>query len=425
MATPAISGGLLVVRTLGHVFGLGEPAKGRQPLTHGGGSSPESRVRPPAVSPPKRTEDGAVRPASSIGSGTPCWRCLHATLRGLLLIRRRGAVRSAVRGRLSHSTGYAVAVDRGDSDLIVVARVDAVESLPDSEERDAFEGDVARLHVLEVWKGSIDSEVSVTFGKNVICPAPPRYVRARPCWPSSRRARAVSPRWRRTRPRMRARADRPVDEPWFTVALSYARSTPGKRSAGRARPGRDALALPARSPLPESEQRAWNVRAASRRVTRWHGACYALDRRADEVLSHYDRKPMRPKSRRADERREVMRGFIQEPSDDHTVAMTLVFVGALLEPEFDRAVLGQAERLLAEEDVPYWLGDALARWPNAPEAGTGVASPPGLKDDWEEPNARALRRAWDQARGRYGIPQVPPAPAPPPEVRGVAGLTPD
>ena len=312
-----------------------------------------------------------------------------------------------------------------EADLIVVARVDAVESLPDSEERDAFEGDVARLHVLEVWRGSIDSEVSVTFGKNVICPAPPRYIPGETvlAFLESGASRLAS-----------LEKDTPADDVreltaqwtnrWFTVGLSYGTLYPeaGDRPFLRDLV-EDALALQAQSPLPESEQRAWHVRAAARRVTRWHGL-YALDRRTDEVLSFYDRKPMRPKIPTADERREVMRGFIQEPSDDHTVAMTLVFVGAQPEPEFDRAVLGQAERLLAEEDIPYWLGDALARVAERYGSRNGRRDL-GLKDDWEEPNARALRRAWGQARERYGIPQVPPAPAPPPEVRGVAGLTPD
>ena len=44
-----------------------------------------------------------------------------------------------------------------EADLIVVARVAAVESPPNPGKNFAFEGDIARLHVLEVWKGSIDS----------------------------------------------------------------------------------------------------------------------------------------------------------------------------------------------------------------------------------------------------------------------------
>jgi hypothetical protein len=119
-----------------------------------------------------------------------------------------------------------------------------------------------------------------------------------------------------------------------------------------------------------------------------------------------------------------MRGFIVEPSADHTLTMTLAFAGTQPEPEFDRAVLGQVERLLGKPKVPYWLGDALARAAERFGSRNGRRDL-ALKDDWEAPNVAALRSAWQRTRLRYGIPQVPPATAPPQEMRGVGGRTPD
>lgn len=310
------------------------------------------------------------------------------------------------------------------AELVVLARVVAIESPQDRGERD-FESDIARLEVLEVWKGSTGGDVAVTFSRGMICPAPPRYL------PGETVLAFLESGATRTRSLRKEVPAETLQEltakwtnRWFTVALSYGTLYPDADDLPFLHDlVEDALALQARSPVAEGERRAWHVRAATRRATRWQGL-YALVRESDEAHSSYDRKPGRRTATTADERREVMRGFIVEPSDDHTLAMTLSFVGPQPEAEFDRVVLGQVERLLAEPQVPYWLGDAMARVAERYGSRSGRRDL-GLKDDWEAPHTAALRLAWQRTRDRYDIPLVPAAPAPPREKRGASGSTPD
>lgn len=311
------------------------------------------------------------------------------------------------------------------ADLIVVARVAAVEAVGHEGDDGHLDRDTARLQVLELWKGSVGGEVAVSFTQGLICPAPDRYVAGETvlAFLESGATRLESMRKDMPAEELSELATRWANQ-WFTVGLSYGTLYPAADDRPLLRDlVEDALALQARSPVPEHERRAWHVRAASRRATRWQGL-YALDRESDEVHSFYDRTPGRRRGATADERREVMRGFILEPSDDHTLAMTLAFVGPQPEPDFDRAALGQIERLLAEPKVPYWLGDAMARIAERYGSRNGRRDL-GLKDDWEAPNTTALRLAWQRARDRYEIPLVPAADAPPREKRGVGGATPD
>jgi hypothetical protein len=311
------------------------------------------------------------------------------------------------------------------AELVVLARVVAVESpQQDHDERD-FESDIARLQVLEVWKGSTGGDVAVSFARGLICPAPPRYVPGETvlAFLESGATRAASLR-KDVKAEVRQDLTAKWTNRWFTVALSYGTLYPEADDLPFLHDlVDDALALQGRSPVPEGEKRAWHVRAATRRVTRWQGL-YALDRETDKAHSFYGRAKRTRTNPTPDERREVMRGFILEPSDDHTLAMTLSFVGSQPEPEFDRVVLGQVERLLAEPKVPYWLGDAMARLAERFGSRNGRREL-GLKDDWEAPNTAALQVAWQRTRDRYGIPLVPAAPAPPRERRGVGGSTPD
>jgi hypothetical protein len=309
-----------------------------------------------------------------------------------------------------------------EADVVILARVIAVESLPRRDLRE-WENDIARLQVLEVWKGSIGDDVAVMFPGDLMCPAPPRYVPGETvlAFLESGATRLGALDKDTPAERVRERAAKWAHR-WFTVGLSYGTLYPSEDDRPFLRDlVEDALALQARSPLPEEEWRAWHVRAASRRVTRWQGL-YALDRASYNVHSASGRKPGGLSSATADERREVMRGFIVEPSADHTLTMALAFAGTQAEPEFDRAVLGQVERLLGEPKVPYWLGDALVLTAERFGSRNGRRDL-ALKDDWEQPGAAALRAAWQRTRERYGIPLVPAAPAPPREMTGVGGST--
>ena len=297
-----------------------------------------------------------------------------------------------------------------DANLVVLARVTRVESRAGRASDDAFERDTARLDVLEVWKGEKTGEVAVTFGKDFICPAPPRYESGRTVLAflqsgstmlaglrddvSAEQVRALTARWTGR---------------YFTVGLSYGTLYPRDEDLPFLRDlVADALALQQSQPAAaDAARRSWHVRAATRSVTRWQGL-YGLQREGDALHTGYDRAVPKANPPTADERREVMRGFIEDPSADHTLVMALAFAGRQPEIEFDRAVLGQVERLLAGRDLPYWLPDAMVR---AVERFGAVDGRRALRlkpaEEFEEPNPAALRTAWRKARERYGIPTGP------------------
>src|SRR5262245_18159092 len=59
--------------------------------------------------------------------------------------------------------------------LIVLAEVERVGQADPRNPDFGYGGDVARLRVLEVWKGTKPELLEVTFRKNLICPKPSRY----------------------------------------------------------------------------------------------------------------------------------------------------------------------------------------------------------------------------------------------------------
>ncbi len=291
-----------------------------------------------------------------------------------------------------------------EAELIVVARVAAVELdvYGDSD----VAPDVARLEVLEVWKGSPSGEIPVTFRKSAVCPAPARYVPGETVLTFLARGETLAARLRAS-PRHVRRMTALWAGHWFTIGASY--GTLYHDADDRALMHDlvdDAIVLQGTPPVPEAERRAWHIRAASRRATRWHG----LDplRPVPEGLQYfYGLRPWSPPT--TDERLEVMRGFVAEPSDDETLAMTLAFAGAEPDPEFDHEVLGQVERLLLEASVPHWLEDALARLAERFGSTNGRADL-GLPEPGRfRPSVVTLRRSWQRTLERYGIPNVPPA----------------
>lgn len=313
-----------------------------------------------------------------------------------------------------------------DADVVVLAQVIRVDS-PERGDGDHFARDTAHLKVHELWKGDAYGSIEVAFGRGVICPAPPRYEPGETVLAFLHRGATALADWgldansadaRRTAARLTGR--------YVTVGLSYGTLYPRDEELPFLRDlVADALALQSRPTLPEGEGRAWHVRAASRRVTRWQGL-YGLMTGPRDALARHDWPRPSSATPSADERREVMRGFIEEPSADDTVAMTLKFAGHQPEPEFDRAVLGQIERVLAGDEGAYWLPDAmravLERFGSKDaERDLRFKEP----DDYRPPHPKALRAAWRKARVLYEVPEVPPAAAPPSEMSGVGGLTPD
>lgn len=302
------------------------------------------------------------------------------------------------------------------SDLVVVAQVTSLAKPTDERGRDPFAYDTAHLRVVEVWKGDADGDIEVAFGSGVICPAPAHYEEGATVLAFLERPD------QETAPTRDA-----SDARWRTVGLSYGSLYPRDEDLPLFRDlVADAVALQSRGHVPEAARRAWHVGAATHRATRWHGlmglplAVEGMRDDDDDPDSHRRSEPT------ADERRELMRGFADEPSDDDTIAMMLVFVGRQRDDAFDQAVLGQLERALAEDEIGYWLPDALARMTERFGGRDGLAAI-GLTEEtqYDEPKPAVLRAAWRTARDRYGIPSVPPAPAPPEEKPGVGRRTPD
>jgi hypothetical protein len=303
------------------------------------------------------------------------------------------------------------------ADLIVVARVASVERRPSIESNeDHFGTDTAHLRVAETWKGDGGTDVDVAFGSGVICPAPAHY----------EAGATVLAFLARPDEKTALTKDAP-DVRWRTVSLSYGSLYPRDEDLPILRDlVVEALALQSRGPVPEAARRAWHVRAATHRATRWHGLM-GLPLPV-EGMGDGDGGPGSPRRSEPapDERREVLRGFADDPSDDGTIAMTLVFVGRQPDDAFDQAMLGQLERVLADDDIAYWLPDALARMAERFGSRDGLRAI-GLTPEtrYDEPKPAVLRAAWRSARARYGIPLVPAAPVPVHEKPGVGGRTPD
>jgi len=284
-----------------------------------------------------------------------------------------------------------------EAHLIVVAHVDDVSE------------NVARLRVLETWKGASAAVVEVEF-MVFICPAPARYERGEVVLAFLERG-----------PRGRVQAGR-----YSTLHMSYGTLYPRAtdRAVFRARVAEalDAQSDPQRA---ARRKRAWLIRCGERRATRWQGL-YELAAAADELHVDYDSSSRRKEtwSLTEAEQETLRRGFVEEPSGDHTIAMVLALAAVPSGSAFEEAVLGQLERALQDEQVWYWLPGCLARVLEGRGARDGLRELGLSRHDYEV-DARRLRAAWVRARSRFGVPTVPAAMVPPEEQWGVGSRTPE
>lgn len=314
-----------------------------------------------------------------------------------------------------------------EADLIVVAKVISV-SRPETPTGD-FDSDLARLQVLETWKGRARATLDVPFTSAMICPAPPRYVPGETvlafltdgdAWVDTHLGDGdLIPEERTGFERFRGK--------WITVSLSYGSLYPDPTELPVFRQRtREAVALQARGRVPEEERVAWLVRAAASRATRWHGL-YELMPESDAFHSAYDRRPDEPAATltRA-QLDQIAAGFVREPVVDGTLPMALTVLAGHEDAAVDRTSVSAVEAVLGSNDrLPYWTRDVLklviARFGD-PGADRWLGP---CEDLCFEPDPAAMRSGWQQARAALRIPKVAPLDRRAPAVRGVGGETPD
>ena len=293
-----------------------------------------------------------------------------------------------------------------DADLIVVAKVvEIVEAPPRGDgEPYEFDPDLARLRVLETWKGPRRGAVEVKFSLGLICPAPPQFVAGET---------------------VTAFLERHAEGGWHVGALSYGTLyfPPERLDEVRALVAR-ALVLQRGRAHPRHVL-AWHVEAASRRATRWHGL-YPLAPQGDELHSFYDRRsgrrPLGPLT--PEDLARIADGFVAEPSMDVTLPLVLAALGRHPDPRVDATAAAAVAGLLEMERIPWWTAEALRRLLERFGERDAATLVKALEVEWElEP---AMTRAfWEQARRELGIPDVAPLRWEAPKVRGVGETTPD
>jgi hypothetical protein len=293
-----------------------------------------------------------------------------------------------------------------ESELVLLGQVEHPMPL-ESKDDDHWRSAIARVRPLEVWKGEpTGAVIEIPYPANMICPAPPVYEEGAT---------------------VLAFLQKDEDGTWTTSGLSYGTLYPRAEDVPVFRDLiLEAASLQSGYLVRDFARRRWLVRAATHRATRWQGL-YELLSESDSLHSAFDTRADRRERRRpwASERRAVMAGFVREPSADLTVPMTVAFAGREPSAEFDAAVLGQVERVLAEDVQPYWLPEALARLAERYGA-KNVPDDLGLPlDKSYRVDPQQLREAWKSYRDALSIPRVAPAAEPPHDAPGVGGRTPD
>lgn len=283
--------------------------------------------------------------------------------------------------------------------------------------------DVARLRVLETWRGSPTKELDVHYEPGLVCPAPPVYA-------DGKRVVAFLAQW---------------EGHWRTVALSYGTRYPAdareledlrmvvadavKRLPPYTRRASDYDAEPPRPP------RDWALLAATLPATRWDGL-YVLAADADTPHARYDYRRREKGTLTAEQKRRLAESFVAAPSRDHTVPMLLTALEGFPSKELDAAITSVLDDVIREEP-PYWAHEALQLF----RARLGAA----LKPERAEPDELArtmadaagnyameersdfnerISREWSELKRQFALEARPLPPAVERPVRGVGGETP-
>ena len=315
-----------------------------------------------------------------------------------------------------------------DAPLIVLARVERLHAGAAAPETFATaryllescggrEGSgLARLHVLEVWKGETGPEIDVETDAGMICPAPPRFVPGRTVLAF-----------------LTAGSRGVFRVPYLSYGTLYPASTQVATIRSRVV---EAIALNAKRPVPDAARHEWLVRCASHDVTRWDGL-YELAPASDEVHAYYDsNRKKQPVTVPERDLEAIAQGFVREPSWDRAFPMTLALLKNHRSAELDRTAIAVIDAISAEADLPYWFREALAlvldRLGAPPELEKPVAESKDTEDFTDRETYQKslaqrdqrLREHWKAAREKMKLP--PSAPLKRPEgVSGVGGSTPD
>lgn len=297
-----------------------------------------------------------------------------------------------------------------EAELVVVARVEAEGELSTESDPDSWTPARARLHVVEALKGEASGSIEVAYHPGLVCPAPARFV--------AERTVLAFLVWD------------PEEGAWIVPQLSYGTLYPRaqdlslfRRLISRAVTLQSAASGGIRPPVD------WLVEAAEHRATRWHGL-YELAAELDAMHSFYDRGTDREDLRpllAAEHQARIARGFVADPSADLTFVQTLGILEGHDDSEFDRTAIGLVEWALAQEEAPYWLGDALEL--TLRRFGDSEAEE-RLLALGEYPWDRSLsgqRALWEDAKLRLGLPEVGPLEIreeADDEIRGVGATTP-
>ncbi|MEW5737739.1 MAG: hypothetical protein AB1938_02375 [Myxococcota bacterium] len=288
------------------------------------------------------------------------------------------------------------------AELVVLAHVEAVEQW-ESVDGDRNSSHVARLRILETWKGLAAKGVAVRFNPNVICPAPASYV-------EGRRVVAFLSR---------------DGKGWFTVGRSYGTRYPedvreetelatvvkAALAAQRAKaPPQDG----AKNQPPPRATLNWAMLAVKGRATRWDGL-YALRSAADPAHAFYDRDRGEDAPLPEETLEQLEAIFVATPSYDETLPQMLRLLQDRKSAAITQAGVDALETVLHNSSAPWWTDevlDLLAERLAGPKPPPVVPADPleaemahVLRGRGETKEARdeRLQSSWDAFKKRHGL----------------------
>jgi hypothetical protein len=278
------------------------------------------------------------------------------------------------------------------ADAVVVAQVVSIDVPP---EATAVIGDddddvdvpdfnsIVRLHVIERWKGEIDSDVAVPLELEEGCPTFPGYVIGEIV--------VAFLAW----------DDR--DATWQAVDLSCGTVAPSPADlpvyAARVR---EALALQRKSGMDRVDRIEWLVRCAEDRATRWHGL-YELAGTGNAPNGDDDGLRIVPADLLTDEQRgRIVRGFLRDARLDGTISLLLEVLGPYRDDRFDRALVAAVDRELGSDEPDVFklvaaIPPILTQWGDE-KALARMRSPENAHqvDDFLD----AMRKVWADAKAK-------------------------
>ncbi|SET50895.1 hypothetical protein SAMN05443572_102524 [Myxococcus fulvus] len=319
-----------------------------------------------------------------------------------------------------------------DAELVVWAEVEAVTIRTfedyDEYELSGLEEGVARLRVLEVWKGTAypDERVEVAYEPSIYCPAPPRYEQGLLVVAFLSRSLGM----------------------WSTVGLSYGTRYPTDNDEAQAyrRAVEHAVKAQAKaSPRVPYREGArglasapvdWEVLAASHPATRWDGL-FRLVPKGDVVRDFYVAGVDRSVRLTSEQRETLARGFVAHTPLDRSLPMLLLSLRGHVSAEVDAAAARALETVLMDSGPSRWAllaFDLLRERHGEPLVARVVPEEEVIRRAWESAQpggvggrsnaVLSLAEEWQRFKQRRRMTPKPlPLPVEPP-VAGVGGETP-